>query len=370
MSNLIMGYWDCQYCGTKGNRGDTRACPSCGHPRDESVKFYMKDTTHVSDAEASKVSKNPDWYCSFCNTLNSDNDVVCKSCGASKAESEADYFDLRKKEQEKAGDYVAKRNAERDRAQAERQEALRKERMASQKRKRSIGLGVLGVALLGLVLLLMPKKQEATVTEVSWNRTISIEQYANVDESDWSLPAGANLHETREEIHHYDQVLDHYETVEVQKSEQVLDGYDTTTNYVDLGNGYFEEQTVQTPRYTTRYYTETEQRPVYRDEPVYHTKYYYDIWKWIPSRKVESGAADHEPFWGEPNMTESERESGRNETYKIKVSAKKEKIYDYTVDKDVWDTLNVNDSIIIKVHPAGDDELLDKDGNVIAILHD
>lgn len=95
MANYIMGYWDCQYCGTKGNRGDRRECESCGHPRDESVKFYMKNTTHVSKETASSISKNPDWYCSYCNTLNSDNDSNCKGCGASKNESEKNYFTMR-----------------------------------------------------------------------------------------------------------------------------------------------------------------------------------------------------------------------------------------------------------------------------------
>lgn len=365
-----MGYWDCQYCGAKGNRGDTRECPSCGHPRDESVKFYMKDTAHVSDEEASKVSKNPDWYCSFCNTLNSDNDIICKSCGSSRAESEANYFDLRRKEQEKAAEYTAKKNAERDSSQAKRPQTLRANRRSSLNKKRTLGFGVLGVAILGLVLLLMPKKQEAVVDKVSWDRNIAIEKYANVNESDWQLPAGANLHEMREEIHHYDKVIDHYETVAVQKSEQVLDGYDTTTNYVDLGNGYFEEQTTQTPRYTTRYYTDYEERPVYRDEPVYRTKYYYDIWKWVPSRNVKTSACDHEPYWGDTNLAENERINGQFEEYRIQATTKKDKTYNYTLDKEIWDNLNIGDEINIKIHPAGDDELLDKNGNVIAILHD
>ena len=41
MPNLVMGYWDCPYCGNKGNRGDVANCPACGRARGD-VQFYMK----------------------------------------------------------------------------------------------------------------------------------------------------------------------------------------------------------------------------------------------------------------------------------------------------------------------------------------
>ena len=44
-----------------------------------------------------------------------------------------------------------------------------------------------------------------------------------------------------------------------------------------MGNGYFEEETISTPVYETYYETEEYQEPIYRDEPVYAMKYYYDI---------------------------------------------------------------------------------------------
>lgn len=359
MSKIIMGYWDCQYCGAKGNRGDARECPACGHPRDESVKFYMKDTTYVSDEKAATINKNPDWYCSYCNTLNSDDDSVCKSCGANRADSEFNYYELRKKEQEK-----------KEKADEERRTRTASQSVPAYKGKSKIGIGILIAAIALLTIFFLPKKTKVTVDELSWARTIHIEQYMNVDESDWSLPEGANLHETRSEIHHYDHVIDHYETVAVQKSEQVLDGYDTHTNYVDMGNGYFEEQTYETPRYTTRYYTDYEEQPVYRDDPVYATKYYYDIWKWCPTRSVDTEGLGHTAYWGDTNLADDERESFRDEYYNLIVVNKKGKQFAYLVDEDIWDSLNVGDKLTIKMYRAGNDELLDNDGNVIATLYD
>ena len=102
MSKLVMGYWDCPVCGNKEIRGDVTNCPSCGRARGD-VKFYMKnveegssreendrtDIEYLTEEQAKYVSKNPDWYCSFCNSLNSDNAQFCGNCGSTREESEA-----------------------------------------------------------------------------------------------------------------------------------------------------------------------------------------------------------------------------------------------------------------------------------------
>ena len=112
MSKLVMGYWDCPFCGSKEIRGDKANCPSCGRARGE-VQFYVKGYEEGENLQADEleqfeqlteeqekaVSKNPDWYCSFCNSLNSDNAQFCGNCGASREDSEANYFEMLKKKQ-------------------------------------------------------------------------------------------------------------------------------------------------------------------------------------------------------------------------------------------------------------------------------
>ena len=56
---------------------------------------------YVSEEEAEKISRNPDWQCSFCGSLNSDDLNVCKNCGATKEDSERNYFEMRQQEEEK-----------------------------------------------------------------------------------------------------------------------------------------------------------------------------------------------------------------------------------------------------------------------------
>lgn len=364
MANYVMGYWDCQYCGQKGNPGDKRECTGCGHPRDESVTFYMKDTTRISSEKAATISKNPDWYCSFCNTLNSDSDTQCKSCGASRAESEENYFSLKQKNASGSSDEAFKKiitgfnGSTNDEGEEVPQKSLTAKRPG-----KWIALGA--IALFLLILALIPKKKTYEVTDFSWDRRIDIEDYVEVSESDWSLPAGGELVRTASEIHHYDHILDHYEDVEVQRSREVLDGYDT--EYVDMGNGYFEERSV--PRYTTEYYTETESRPVYRDEPVYATKYYYTIWRWKVTRDVSTSGEDHTPYWGEPELTGQEREYSRDEYYYFHVKDKKGNLKFFEADFSFWDTLSEGDELTIKAGAGSTATVLDSDGNEIATLH-
>ena len=83
MGKTIQGYWDCPYCGTVGISGAERICPGCGRPRGTDVTFYMKDKTEYID----RKEGGPDWLCSFCETLNSGQETVCKSCGATREDS-------------------------------------------------------------------------------------------------------------------------------------------------------------------------------------------------------------------------------------------------------------------------------------------
>lgn len=139
-------------------------------------------------------------------------------------------------------------------------------------------------------------------------RVISIEDYKTVEESGWSLPSNARLQNSNTEIRTYNKVFDHYETRTRQISEQVLDHYETrVTGTRDLGNGYFEEITTQVPIYRTEYRTETYQEPVYRNEPVYDTKYYYEIEKWVVTRSVKTSGNDKEATWGDVVLVGKER---------------------------------------------------------------
>ena len=265
MSKLVMGYWDCPFCGSKGIRGDVVNCPSCGRARGD-VQFYMKDYTegetreanersdieYLSEEQAKYVSKNPDWYCSFCNSLNSDNAQFCGNCGASRADSESNYF--QRLEERKA----------REAAEAAANQAPQK-----QSRKLLFILLAIVLVIVGVFVWRNGNKTagDLNVTALNWVRSINIEENRMFSESGWELPDGAKQTDAKKELHHYDQVLDHYEDVQVRRSRQVVDHYETYYTYSDNGNGTYSEIPHERPVYTTEYYTETVKQPVYRSVP-------------------------------------------------------------------------------------------------------
>ena len=86
--------------------------------------------------------------------------------------------------------------------------------------------------------------------------------------SDPQVKTEGKTGEDSESKEEYVNVLDHYETVEVERSRQVIDHYETYYTYSDNGDGTFVEVAHQRPVYTTEYYTETVQQPVYVQVPI------------------------------------------------------------------------------------------------------
>ena len=334
MSKIVKGYWDCPYCGNKGISGLEKRCTACGHPQDEGTKFYLKEEKeYVSEDKAGSYGKGADWTCSYCGALNRHDAKVCIGCGADREESSGDYFEnvekQKKKEQQKAE-----------------QQKPKAPETGSKKLPIIIGLAVL-IAIIAFAC--RPKNYGASVTDKSWARAIDVEKYETVSESDWSVPDGGRVTDERSEVHHYDSVLDHYETVTVEKSRQVQDGYDTHTEYDDNGDGTFTEREVQTPRYKTEYYTEEEERPVYVEVPKYQTKYYYDIEKWVPDRTLETSGGADDPYWDDTVLGENEREVGRRAEYKVTFTTDKDKTYTAEVDEGLWNSLKLNDDVDLVV---------------------
>ena len=371
MSKLVMGYWDCPFCGSKGIRGDVVNCPSCGRARGE-VQFYMKDYTegetreeneradieYLDEEQAKYVSKNPDWYCSFCNSLNSDNAQFCGNCGASREDSESNYFQMLEKKK-------AREEAEAA-AQPQVSQAPRKP-----SRKPLMIFLVILLAVIGLFVWMNGNKtaSDLRVSAVSWVRNINIEENRMFSESGWELPSGAEQTDARQELLRVDQVLDHYESVEVPRTRQVVDHYETYYTYTDNGNGTFSEVPHERPVYRTESYTETVQQPVYRNVPRYATKYYYNVWRWTPSRDVTASGDSHDAAWPEYTLAENEREGQRSEVYRFTVehTKGKEAPATYRLAESDWMNVNVGDQIFITAKRSGADPYIsDAKGSKIA----
>ena len=222
----------------------------------------------------------------------------------------------------------------------------------------------------GLVYLFIPKEHDLTVTDIRWERNIDIEEYRTVNESDWYLPDGGRLQYTNREIHHYEDVLDHYETKTRQvPKERYVRTETVVTGYRDLGNGYFEEITSSRDIYETYYETETYQEAVYRSEPVYRTKYYYEIERWVYDRTETSQAADKHPEWPLMNLAENERESSRKETYTVTGKDEEGEEYTFTLSYADWERVHLGQEIEVKLS-FGHGELISVDENFVIYEQD
>lgn len=402
MARHIYGYWDCIYCNSKGIKGDNRECPNCGHPRDEDVKFYIGKEKDI--VPESKKNDNPDWVCQYCNSLNPSYETSCLSCGAERTNKT--YFDKSKNDSPNSEyendnideasnstfceDSYAKDDAYDDFLTSEHEndsidetsnsafyeeaiedsyvkdDAYTNEKNSSEnivvnafnnllafiKEYRSnilIGTSIFAAAALiiwSICYLFIPYTTTIKVDSFEWSRTIELEELRTFEENDWSLPAGAKLKYTNEEIHHYDQVIDHYEHRTRTVSRQVPDGTEVV-GYRDLGNGQFEEQT--RTKYKTVYEEESYEQPIYRDEPVYRTKYYYTIDRWVHWKDVKTSGQDRSPYWGEVGYLNSkQREGSRIEKYYVVSDGE-----NYSVNYSDWNALEPGQELTVKVQRFG-----------------
>ena len=325
MGKIIIGCWDCTYCGTDRISGELRDCPNCGHPRDKDVKFYMADPKNYA-ADQENVNKNPDWLCPFCDSLNPDSATVCSSCGASRDAKTQNYF----------------QNKEKKEAEARKQQTLKETAPAPKSKKGLyIALGVLAVVIALIVFLVIPKSKTMEIESLNWERSVEVEEYREFEESDWTLPADAYDVTSRLELYGYNTVLDHYETRTRQVAVDVFDGYDISYDYKDLGNGRFEEIEHKTPKYRTEYKSETYEEPIYRQDPIYQTKYYYYIMRWVTDHYEETSGVNDEPYFAEVNEDDTHRTGEKKEKYSVTDTDGKT----YPTSYDIWKDLSPGEKI-------------------------
>lgn len=354
MGRIVLKYWNCPQCGTKDISGGIRECPNCGKPRAEGVSYHFKANekpVYVSEETAEVVRKRGhDWECKHCNSMNSGLDSVCFSCGAPREEqplgSDKDTKIVVTNEQgiDIDGDTnvgsSTKEDIKSDGLFTPQQLHISpvKRVVPFKKILPFIITGFVVLVIVGIIFLCQPKDVEFKIIDMSWSYSIDIQKLTLVEESDWTMPSGARLQRTASEFHHYEQVFDHYKI----EYKDVFDGYEEEiVGYKDLGNGYAEEIIRQVPKY----HKEEVKVPVYRDEPVYATKYYYEVDKWLYERSVTTSAYNKEPYWGEVVLGENEKEGSRTTTYILYGVSDADKSYECKVDYNTWLSCEIEDVV-------------------------
>lgn len=323
---IVMGYWDCPYCDSKGIPGTTYDCPNCGRQRGKETKFYMK-SGKVDYVPGHKVV-GADWYCEYCGALNKAGRDTCENCGSRKDDSKDDYFSIGKKEEEK------KKKEEQQRREDFHPTTTVSHSNNKKKFRLNLWFKLILAALvfMGFMMLVTwiqqaaaPKDCTFEIQKLTWENNIDIEENRTFLESGWSMPSNGRLLYTNEEVRSYNPVLDHYEPV--TKTRQVQSGGHYDYNYVDNGDGTFTQQSTFVPEYTTEYYTEDE--PVYVQVPVYDTKYYYEVDKWVHDRTETTSGDDKNPVWPEVNLSENQRIENRSSRYAMEGTLRYKSFWSY-----------------------------------------
>lgn len=206
-----------------------------------------------------------------------------------------------------------------------------------------IGMLVIA-AIIGLTAIItMPKKRTVTVKDMTWKTSVDVEKYILCDEDDWELPEGATLKTTKQEVHHTEQEY-------VGEREETYDSYEVIGSHVeysyeDNGDGTFSEVANNVDDYG--YVTRTRSVPVYRDKPIYKTKYYYTIWRWKYNRTETAEGGGKTPEYPDPQLTDKERLGEKSVEYEVTCEVKnKEKTY--KVEKSIYDKLDIGETYKVK----------------------
>jgi hypothetical protein len=348
------GKWKCPGCGTV-NRGAEVQCQACGATRDANVKFFLdEDAPEVADeAQLKKAQAGADWLCDFCGNASSQLADKCTSCGAPKG-----------KKVHKSGDVVPLAG------QATPPPVPQDASNAAPKVAAAAGMSALVMGGIFFALLLCcvtgaffmfrTHKEHATVTQVSWERRIDVEDFVPTKKESWdTAPAGAREITHRREVHHTEQVQrgTHTEYKEEQVSTKKV-----RTGSKDLGNGHFEDVYKDEPVMGKV----AHEVPTMVDEPVYREKYYYTIDEWHVTRTEKASGKSEPPAWPNVSLRGKEKENARHEHYMVTFSSKS--VPEKTLlapTQAAWEGFKQGSSWDVEFNNAGEFKVLNAQGQVV-----
>lgn len=169
--------------------------------------------------------------------------------------------------------------------------------------------------------------QTITIDNLSWRATDDIQEWkTDVKEYGWELPEGAKLIEEKQEVKSYKIVG--YETKYRTEEYEEKVGYILPT---------------WRPRYETRTRTVSYQVPI--EKPIYATKYYYTIDKWVHLKYVHLAEGYTNDYTvPEYKCKENEQVGDIKYKYLVHFTFDGEDVA-YIVDKEFWESLSIGHQI-------------------------
>jgi hypothetical protein len=371
--------WNCgnPKCGGTCNTGNLKVCRKCGQPRDgDDVQEATTTWSWGKDLDGTQISTEDDLRDARREALLSSSDKLAVTNADNVVTPHLTLAGL-PPTTAMVDDWQADRRQQRlqdDRPQ-DRFQPLFGRRLPFG------GLRVIGVAVGALVLILglvfagtaaydhfvRTENVELTVQSTSWERSYGIEVLEAQMRNGWSVPYGGRVLGSNWEIRTYNKVYDHTDHLSRRKSKQVPTGshrqsYTCGGSSTSSGSGRIKSTTTTCYRsvtdYTTVYYDEPYDVAVYRQVPVYGTKYTYmiDVWMSRPAERMSGVCNDPNdctPLW--PTLVTSPRlrTTGRHEDYRVQLLDPKGRKIDKSIGLDSFWALHPHDTVKAKETKSG-----------------
>lgn len=419
------GRWNCSYCLTERISTKHTRCPTCDDPRNPelspSEKPYYDPNGEiiVDEAEKEWAEAGPAWNCGKCGELNQGDAKICHNCDEElgwndtvrataeyrsgidtvgidfddEADSTFGYDDdlevaerVLTNEPERGEHRTLPYSKIQDKIIEPQEEMLIPSRpepwLTAERKNKAVKIGggsSIGVGILTLILFLFGTTSiEMQVADLQWERQVEIEEFRTLTQEGWDFPSDARNIDSWEEVRSYRKVPDGFETEtyteRVQTGTTNRTETKTCTRTVDNGNGSFSSETyscgtrtISEPVYEN--VTRTRQVQVFRDEPVYDTRYEYQVDRWVTDRWVvtnddmSDGILD-EPIWADPDINSgtslgSERiGNGHRSDYVVIFqqtdgSVADQQIFEESFEQSEWETYGMGENFTAKVNRLG-----------------
>lgn len=396
--DIVEMLWECTHC-KETNLGRHKECQSCGKTKSEKCREWLPDDV---SAESSFVVKDEsmlhkfqagaDWKCKYCDSLEWKVDGSCANCGASQDEKgELKKLELESKPEPPTTESAVRRKAPRKRSVQRPAappapapsydceiDAFNRTDRQSRRNVAAGAISAVGLGAIALYLIFHTVTHPAVVSSTSWTHTVHVERNQVMHHDGWSPPGDAfNVHNEGRKLHHYDHVVDHYDTEQYTYQEacgqncvsipRVCTSIPRTCTSNRNGSatcsGGGQSCSGGGQSCSTRYCSRTGSRQVarYRDDPVYRDYYDWDVWEWVFNRNVTASGSDvnpHPPTNEQINLGPKERASETVTLNVVFTDDDDHKAHEYTPKSlGEFQTLTVGARRTIKVNALGSVEL-------------
>ena len=318
------GKWRCLHCAA-ANLGRFLNCQTCGVKRSETVEFFLEDdAAAVADEDLlKKAHAGADWICLYCTGNNRALDSQCSSCGSQRSDENKQLIE----ETRGVNDWSESAQKAAAAANFATDDSPAAPSFFRSRLFKAVLLGAAGLAVIGIFtfavfayISTLTYPVEIEVTGLEWKRAIALEEYRTVTEKAWEgeVPQGARVQSSENALHHTDKIPNGTRTVPETYTERVSDG---TESYVcgktSKKNGFFTDKRCTRTKYKSVTRTRNRTETIYKDVPVFKTRYTYLIDKWMPGGEKTLSGTDFNPQWAVVQTDQTHREGRRTEIYNL-----------------------------------------------------